>query len=89
MKDPTLGGLGAGMTRAESTMGRHGHRFPACLRGAAKKAGRPARNSSACRGVRLDCLRLTRFPQALLINFNVSVLRHGITSVLLNSPKSQ
>lgn len=35
----------------------------------------------------LTYLRLTGFPQALLINFNVSVLRHGITSVLLNSPR--
>ena len=35
----------------------------------------------------LTYLRLTRFPQALLINFNVPVLRHGVTSVLLNSSK--
>lgn len=35
----------------------------------------------------LTYLRLTRFPQALLINFNVPVLRHGVMSVLLNPPK--
>jgi|SRR5688572_2165767 len=32
----------------------------------------------------LTYLRLTQFPQALLINFNVAVLRHGITSVVLH-----
>ena len=32
----------------------------------------------------LTYLRLTQFPQALLINFNVSVLRHGVTSVVLH-----
>ncbi len=34
----------------------------------------------------LTYLRLTGFPQALLINFCVPVLRHGITSVLLDPP---
>ena len=32
----------------------------------------------------LTYLRLTRIPQALLINFKVSVLRHGITSIVLD-----
>ena len=32
----------------------------------------------------LTYLRLTRIPQALLINFKVSVLRHGITSIMLD-----
>lgn len=35
----------------------------------------------------LTYLRLTQIPQALLINFNVQILRHGVTSVLLNPPK--
>jgi GxxExxY protein len=35
----------------------------------------------------LTYLRLTQLPQALVINFNVPVLRHGVTSVLLNPPK--
>jgi GxxExxY protein len=35
----------------------------------------------------LTYLRLTQFPQALLINFNVTVLRHGITSVVLHPRK--
>ena len=48
------------------------------------------------RGVRLDCGYSLDFLvndelvvelKALLINFNVQVLRHGITSVLLNPPK--
>jgi GxxExxY protein len=34
----------------------------------------------------LTYLRLTRIPQALLFNFKVSVLRHGITSILLDPP---
>jgi hypothetical protein len=33
-------------------------------------------------------LRLTGFPQALLINFSVPVLRHGVTSVVLD-PRPQ
>ena len=32
----------------------------------------------------LTYLRLTRIPQALLINFKVSVLRHGIASIVLD-----
>jgi len=32
----------------------------------------------------LTYLRLTQFPQALLINFNVAILRHGVTSVVLH-----
>ncbi len=36
----------------------------------------------------LTYLRLTRFPQALLINFNVPVLRHGIASVVLEPRRS-
>ena len=37
----------------------------------------------------LTYLRLTRLPQALLINFNVPVLRHGITSVVLTPQPPQ
>jgi GxxExxY protein len=32
----------------------------------------------------LTYLRVTLVPQALLINFNVAVLRHGITSIVLD-----